>query len=137
MGLGDVYLEILEPSLEGSMVTSPTNADDSHLEILDGLRVIGSSVNLTEAVEFTDFRGPKGDPGSGGSGGGGETFAYRQNTPASQWFISHNLGVYTEPLILLDAEPTTPVWTDVEIADANNLTLTFPSPVSGWAYINR
>ena len=69
-----------------------------------------------------------------GSGAAGAEYSYHQTSPASVWTIDHNLGTPREPVILLDDDPTNPVWTDVVHASPNQTTLIFPSPATGWAY---
>lgn len=74
-------------------------------------------------------------PVVGPPGPAGGSFTYTQVAPASVWAITHNLGTYPEPVILLDGDPSTPVWTDTEYVDANTLILTFPAPVTGHAHL--
>lgn len=66
---------------------------------------------------------------------GTRTYSYRQNEPASQWVLIHNLGTARQPTILLDAEPGRPVWTDVEYPDLTTTIITLPEPSTGWAYL--
>lgn len=76
--------------------------------------------------------GPQGIPGSGG--GGGATFAYHQSVPASVWPITHNLGRYAVPVLLLDDDPERPVVTDYDTPSQNQTIVTLPAPATGWAY---
>lgn len=77
--------------------------------------------------------GPRGPQGPAGDGA---IHSHHQETPSASWIINHNLGRKKEPLVLLDSDPTIPVFTDVQITDADTLTLSFPTPVTGWAHIN-
>lgn len=81
----------------------------------------------TSGVAVVPVAGPAGPPGS--------TYTYSRSTPASTWAITHNLGTFPVPTVLLDDAPTRPVWTDVEYPDANTLILTFPTPVTGRIYL--
>lgn len=76
------------------------------------------------------------EPHGTGGGGGSERFAYTQpvGDPAATWIVNHNLGMPTEPVVLLDSDPDRPVWTDVEHGTPNQTTIIFPSPVSGKAF---
>lgn len=77
------------------------------------------------------MRGPRGPVGPAG----GENYSHHQTTPAAQWNLEHNLGRYAEPVVILDGEPTIPVWADVEFIDADHLIVVFPEPATGWAHI--
>ena len=70
-------------------------------------------------------------PGSATAGSG---YAHHQISLGATWTIDHNLGKPREPVIILDTEPTIPVWTDTIHTSNNQTILIFPSPVSGWAY---
>lgn len=74
-------------------------------------------------------------PVVGPPGAAGGSFSYTQAVPASTWTIHHNLGTRPVPVILLDTDPLAPVWTDMQYVDANTLVLTFPTPVTGRAYL--
>lgn len=74
-------------------------------------------------------------PVAGPQGSAGSSYTHTQAAPASVWTITHSLGKYPMPTILLDDDPSQPVWTDIEYTDANTLVLTFPSPVTGHAYL--
>jgi hypothetical protein len=76
-----------------------------------------------------------GAPGAAGASGDPE-YAHHQTAPASTWNITHNLGKHAVPVILLDDDPTRPVFTDADVTDDDHCVLTFPSPVTGWAYFN-
>lgn len=75
----------------------------------------------------------KGEPGAAGAPGG-LGFNYSQSTPSSSWVIEHNLGRFVNPVVRLDSDPETPVWTDVTLIDENHTTLMFPQPETGWAH---
>ena len=76
--------------------------------------------------------GPDGPPGPTGPPGG--QWAHHQLTASAQWTVTHNLGQPKNPTILLDADPTQSVYTRVDHVDESTAMLTFPSPVTGWAY---
>ena len=70
-------------------------------------------------------------------GGSGATrYVHTQTSPAAQWTIPHGLAAPTEPVILLDGLGGQPVYTDtVHDTAARTTTLTFPTPVTGKAYL--
>lgn len=72
----------------------------------------------------------KGDPGPPGSGGGG--FTHTQTTPSASWTITHNLNAYPPVVVLVGGEQ---VYTDVAYVDANTVSLSFPTPTAGAAYL--
>jgi hypothetical protein len=72
--------------------------------------------------------GPPGPPGDA-------PYVHHQETPAATWVIEHNRQRVVTPTIVLDSQMGAVVWTDVEVLDLNTLTLTFPSPESGYAYV--
>jgi hypothetical protein len=76
--------------------------------------------------------GPPGPPGPPGPAGVG--YVHRQDTPAAEWRIEHDLGRNTVPVLVLDEDPTQPVYTDVTLLDPNTCLVTWPAPVSGYAY---
>lgn len=81
--------------------------------------------------------GPQGPPGPAGTGGGssGAGFTYRQASAAATWIVAHNLNRWPDVVLLLDSDPLNRVWTDVHYIDGNTVSIEFPSPVTGWAYI--
>ena len=90
--------------------------------------ISGDSVVLV--VHDTGPQGPMGPPGPTGT-----AYAHHQVTPAATWTITHNLNSYRDPVIVIDSNPDEIIKTDVEIVDTNTLTIIFPSPESGWAYL--
>lgn len=79
--------------------------------------------------------GPRGPVGPAGPPGVGASFSHHQIGPAATWIITHNLGIYPTPVILLDDAPDEPVLTDITYNDSDSVTLTFPQPVTGWVHI--
>lgn len=65
--------------------------------------------------------------------GGSEVYTHLEPSPAAVWNVTHNLGMYREPVIFLDDNPTVPVWTDLVFPDNNHTTIIFDAPVSGRA----
>lgn len=116
---------------------------DYVIEITEGS---SSAVVTTAAIEVADVstevavlevsvEGPQGIPGPPGPAGpSGGTWAHHQINAAAQWTVTHNLGVPTGPVILLDSDPTVQVYTHLDHIDENTVMITFPSPVTGWAY---
>jgi hypothetical protein len=74
-------------------------------------------------------RGPAGTPGAAGG-----TFSHHQPTPAATWVITHNLGRYAVPVLLIDDDPHRPVWADYDTPDPDHTTVTLPAPATGWAH---
>jgi hypothetical protein len=68
--------------------------------------------------------------------GGGIPFVHQQSAPAASWPITHGLGKFPSVVLVLDSDPTEAVYTDVQYTDENNLTVVWPSPESGKAYLN-
>lgn len=66
--------------------------------------------------------------------GTAQGYSYRQATPAATWSITHGLARPTEPVILLDGEPSRQVWADLEHPSSGTTVITFPEPVAGWAH---
>lgn len=83
---------------------------------------------VSPRVSVVPVRGPAGPAGS--------SYAHHQTNAAAEWTIAHNLGTRPTAVILLDTDPTHPVWTDPTYSDSNTLTLTFPAPTTGWVYLN-
>jgi hypothetical protein len=71
-------------------------------------------------------------------GGGGSVpgvrYSHHQTSPAASWNVPHGLGMFREPVVILDSDPTKPVLTDVTLVDANTAVIVFPTPVTGWAH---
>lgn len=124
-----VFLEIVET---GSVIGVETDESTS-LELLVEEVVNVVDLPIAEFLEFDDGRGPTGAQGPAGAPGGA-VFSYHQTPASATWPITHNLGRYINPVVRLDSDPQTPVWTDVTLIDENHVTLTFDQPESGWAH---
>lgn len=107
------------------------------LMLADGVRVTikGPAVpRFTMAppatgVTVLPVRGPAGPPGGAG-------YTHHQATPAASWVIHHNQNRVVTPTIVLDTGGFGEVvYTDVEILDLDTITLDFPAPVTGYAYL--
>lgn len=102
--------------------------------------VVDPSQSYTIVIEegIPGTKGDKGDKGdtgaTGAAGTDGSTFSFHQSTPATNWIINTNLGKYTQPVVFLDSDPGSPVWTDITYVDSNNVLLSFPQAESGWAH---
>ena len=78
--------------------------------------------------------GPPGPPGPAGAAGGA-AISHHQTAAASVWTIA-GVSSPRQPVILLDNEPNRQVHTDVQhYPSTQTVVLTFPSPVTGWAYL--
>lgn len=121
---GDTY-EFLDEGAAGLSTATYQGEDVLIIEFEPSTTVLE-----TQAPEFIDLT----EIGPGGGSGGVTTFTHIQSSPASTWIITHNLGRPKEPVVILDNQPTLPVWTDVEHGSINQTTLTFPEPVTGKAY---
>lgn len=75
-------------------------------------------------------QGPQGIPGDGAP-----SYAHHQISPSATWIITHNLNKWPDPILFLDDDPETPVWTDRFYPDLNHITLVLPEPKTGWAYL--
>lgn len=64
----------------------------------------------------------------------GGTFVFHQNTPATVWIITHNLGVF--PSITVADSAGTYIEGDIFFNSLNQCTLTFAAPFSGVAYLS-
>lgn len=84
----------------------------------------------TGASRETVVTGPVG-PAAAASG----TYHFVQASPASSWPVQHNLNRKPEVVLFLDSDPDTPVWTDIEYTDNNNLIIQLPDPATGHAYM--
>ncbi|MGG5257439.1 hypothetical protein [Phycicoccus avicenniae] len=71
-----------------------------------------------------------------GGPAGGTRYLHTQTAPAAQWTVTHNLGTFPQVVTIGDSEPGRPVIADVFYVDANTLTITWPSPESGKAYLS-
>ncbi len=88
----------------------------------------------------TGLQGPKGDKGDKGDTAIAGSFIYEQNTSASVWTITHNLGVKFVNVEPIKSDGTS--WAGkfdhptVEFLTDNSCRLTFSSPVTGFAAIS-
>jgi len=73
--------------------------------------------------------GAQGPAGASGAG----FFTYTQNTPASTWTITHNLGGYPAATVL-DTSGNNCEGT-ISYTNANTMVITFTSSFSGTAYL--
>ena len=67
-------------------------------------------------------------------GGGDKNYVHVQDTPASVWTASHNLGKKPAVVVVDSAEDV--VYGDIRYIDDNTVTLTFVGAFSGRAYFN-
>jgi hypothetical protein len=84
------------------------------------------------AVEVsTGIPGPPGPPGIPGDA----AFVFHQTSPAATWTIIHPLASKPPIVIVLDDDPTVPVFTDTFYIDNATVALEFPVPTTGYAYL--
>lgn len=68
-------------------------------------------------------------------GGGDKTYVHDQGSPASIWYVQHNMG--KKPSVTVVSSTDAVVYGIVEYIDNNNVKLTFESGAfSGKAYLN-
>lgn len=77
--------------------------------------------------------GPKGDQGDPGTPGG-SYFVHVQATPAATWIINHNLAKKVH-VTLFDTSDVV-FHADLEHGSINQVTVTFPGPTVGSAFIS-
>lgn len=75
-------------------------------------------------------QGPPGPPGTPG----GTIVTFNQASPSATWTIDHDLTTLAPTVIILLTGQTQPVLTDINYF-TGQIVLTFPSPVSGTAYV--
>ena len=80
----------------------------------------------------TGPQGPQGPTGPQGPVGGNYTF--EQQTNATVWNITHNLGY--RPAVTVQDYGKITLEGDLSHTDANSLVLTFSQAVSGYAYLS-
>jgi hypothetical protein len=80
-------------------------------------------------VQVFPAGGPPGPPGPPGPSG--NTFRYSQMTPSATWVVNHNLGKHPSVTIVLDGQGW--VISDIDYLDDNNISIQFPTPVTGTA----
>ena len=81
-------------------------------------------------------KGEKGDKGDKGDKGQAPDISYThtQGTPESTWVVTHNLGF--NPNVTVQDSAGTIVEGEITYTTLNNLTLTFTSAFSGYAYLS-
>lgn len=84
------------------------------------------------ATGSTGPQGPQGSTGPQGPVGGNYTF--EQQTNATTWNITHNLGY--RPAVTVQDYGKITLEGDLSHTDANSLVLTFSQAVSGYAYLS-
>lgn len=65
---------------------------------------------------------------------GAATYSHHQVASAATWTVTHALPVPRVPLVLLDGDGGAPIIPDVDYSTPGVAVLTFPDPVTGWAY---
>lgn len=68
-------------------------------------------------------------------GGAIPPIKYHQVVPAATWTISHDRNTKPDVLLLTDSDGDDRVYTDVSYPDDATIVIEWPSPTSGWAYI--
>ncbi len=58
-----------------------------------------------------------------------------QSTPAATWTVTHNRGSKPPIVLVLDADPSEPVFASLAYPDLNTITVELPSAETGKAYI--
>lgn len=79
-------------------------------------------------------QGPPGPAGPPGSAGSGASQVFIQNSPLSQWTITHTLGYY--PAVTIVDSGGTRVHGDLQYLDVTTIRATFSSAFSGVAYLS-
>ena len=105
---------------------------------IQGITGIGLQ-GLTGAQGITGSKGEIGSQGIQGTAGisfsvSQVSFRYEQSNQSSVWNINHNLG-FNPNITILDYSGNT-IESDIVYVNINNVTLTFSSDVSGYAYLS-
>ena len=105
---------------------------------IQGITGIGLQ-GLTGAQGITGSQGEIGSQGIQGTAGisfsvSQVSFRYEQSNQSSVWNINHNLG-FNPNITILDYSGNT-IESDIVYVNINNVTLTFSSDVSGYAYLS-
>ena len=105
---------------------------------IQGITGIGLQ-GLTGAQGITGSQGEIGSQGIQGTAGisfsvSKVSFRYEQSNQSSVWNINHNLG-FNPNITILDYSGNT-IESDIVYVNINNVTLTFSSDVSGYAYLS-
>jgi len=102
-----------------------------------------NTINITQqpnnvtvsSVGLQGIQGPKGDAGTNGTNGlNGGNFTFEQQSNATIWNITHNLGY--RPAVTVQDYGKITLEGDLSHTDANSLVLTFSQAVSGYAYLS-
>jgi len=103
---------------------------------INEITVIENSNNVTiTAPGPQGIQGPKGDAGTNGTNGvDGGHFTFEQQSNATVWNITHNLGY--RPAVTVQDYGKITLEGDLSHTDANSLVLTFSQAVSGYAYLS-
>lgn len=75
--------------------------------------------------------GPQGDPGPPGNN---SWHLHTQVAAASTWIIAHGLNNWVHCTLMTDSYET--IYADVVRSSINTVTVTFPSPMTGLAYLS-
>jgi len=67
--------------------------------------------------------------------GAAEQFVHTQGSAAAQWTINHDRGGRPAVVLMPDSDPGERVYTDLTYVSDSQILVTWPSPVSGKAYI--
>lgn len=106
----------------------------STVVVVDG-RVAVSRPSRTLVIQApAGLPGPQGPPGPPGSGGAGTGYTHNQVLASSVWTINHGLGY--RPAVTSYDTASDQIMGEVDHIDANNLTITFSSAISGTAYMS-
>lgn len=70
-----------------------------------------------------------------GAGGGAVPIKHHQTAPAATWTIPHDRNTKPEVILLTDSDGIARVLTDVSYPDDSTIVIEWPSPETGWAYI--
>lgn len=108
------------------------------LQGIQGITGIGLQ-GLTGTQGITGSKGEIGSQGIQGTAGisfsvSQVSFRYEQSNQSSVWNINHNLG-FNPNITILDYSGNT-IESDIVYVNINNVTLTFSSDVSGYAYLS-
>jgi hypothetical protein len=91
-----------------------------------------STSSVTVSGTTVGPQGPVGPTGPQGASGG--FFTFTQNTPATTWSITHNLG-YKPAVTSTDINGNIIVG-DITYTSTNALTITFSGVIGGYAYMS-
>jgi hypothetical protein len=72
--------------------------------------------------------------GTSGTGGGASSYVHTQSTAATVWTVTHALGYY--PSVRIQDPSFNDLEADVRYTNANVLTITFSTALTGVAYLS-